>query len=84
MNINHSTFLVGKNTYNIVGEYNEDYRIVSDAVEYMSRVYKKKCIVFGARNHIGREVFDAKRGGCLNDILYGEDFEYRLIREKNR
>jgi uncharacterized LabA/DUF88 family protein len=48
------------------------------AVKYLHDEYKKKCYVFGARNHIGREVFDAKNDGIVEDILYAEDFEYRL------
>ena len=32
LNLNHSTFLVSKETYNKVGLYREDYKIVSDAV----------------------------------------------------
>lgn len=47
-------------------------------IEYLNEVYGKKCFVFGARNHIGREVFDAKSRGRVSDILFAEDFEYRL------
>lgn len=38
--------------------------------------------MFGARDHIGSEVFDAKKDGTIEKILYIEDFEYRL--DKNR
>ena len=48
------------------------------AVKYLVENYSKKCIVFGARGHIGREVLDALNNGCVEQILYAEDFEYRL------
>ena len=49
------------------------------AVEYLYNKYDKNCFVFGARNHVGREVFDAKNTGVVKKILFAEDFEYRLI-----
>jgi len=48
------------------------------AVKYLHDEYKKECYVFGARDHLGREVVDAKNGGIVKDILFAEDFEYRL------
>ncbi|MBI2552555.1 NYN domain-containing protein [Candidatus Uhrbacteria bacterium] len=48
------------------------------AIRYLRDMYDKKCIVFGARGHIGREVFDAKVEGFVNNILFADDFEYRL------
>ncbi len=48
------------------------------AIKYLHEEYGKECYVFGARNHIGREVIDAKKEGILKDILFAEDFEYRL------
>lgn len=48
------------------------------AVRYLKDYYKKQCCVFGARDHIGREIFDAKAGGYVKEVLYVEDFEYRL------
>jgi len=48
------------------------------AAKYLKDAYGKKCYVFGARGHIGREVMDAKTNGDVADILYAEDFEYRL------
>jgi hypothetical protein len=47
-------------------------------MKYLYEEYKKECYVFGARNHVGREVFDAKKNGIIKDILFAEDFEYRL------
>jgi uncharacterized LabA/DUF88 family protein len=52
------------------------------AAKYIKETYGKIFIVFGARNHIGREVFDAMKAGIISNILYAEDFEYRL--SKNR
>lgn len=52
------------------------------AVKYLFENYNKKCIVFGARGHVGREVVDALNSGYVEKILYAEDFEYRL--NKNR
>lgn len=48
------------------------------AVEYLYKEYGKKCIIFAARGHIGREVVDAKEKGFVEEILYANDFEYRL------
>jgi uncharacterized LabA/DUF88 family protein len=48
------------------------------AIRYLHDKYKKKCFVFGARDHIGREIFDAKIDGVVEDVLFVEDFEYRL------
>ncbi|EKD58480.1 MAG: hypothetical protein ACD_56C00116G0013 [uncultured bacterium] len=48
------------------------------AVKYLHDEYEKICYVFGARDHVGREVFDAKKDGVVKDILFTEDFEYRL------
>ncbi len=54
------------------------------AVNYLHQEYGKECIVFGARNHIGREVFDAQTLGSVKSILYAEDFEYRLNMHRGR
>lgn len=48
------------------------------AIRYLNETYGKECYVFGARGHVGREVYDAKTDGIVTDILYAEDFEYRL------
>lgn len=52
------------------------------AVKYLKEKYEKKCFVFGARGHIGREVFDAKIDGIVDEIYFVEDFEYRLNRNR--
>lgn len=47
-------------------------------MKYLYEEYKKSCIVFGARDHTGREIFDAQTAGYVTNIFYAEDFEYRL------
>lgn len=48
------------------------------AVRYLKDEFKKSCIVIGARDHIGREVFDAEKEGYVEKILFAQDLEYRL------
>lgn len=48
------------------------------AMKYLNEEHKKDCYVFGARDHVGREIFDAQKCGVVKDILFVEDFEYRL------
>lgn len=48
------------------------------AVKYLHDEYQKNCYVFGARGHVGREVYNAKKNKIIKDIFYVEDFEYRL------
>lgn len=55
---------------------------IATALEFMSENYQKKSFVFGARDHIGSEIFDAQKEKIIDRILYAEDFEYRL--NKNR
>ncbi|MFA6305073.1 MAG: NYN domain-containing protein [Patescibacteria group bacterium] len=52
------------------------------AIKYLRDEYGKNCFVFGVRNHIGREVFDAQNNGYVKNILFTEDFEYRLNRAR--
>ncbi|HEX7633202.1 MAG TPA: NYN domain-containing protein [Candidatus Saccharimonadales bacterium] len=51
---------------------------LSYAMKYLHDEYGKECFVFGARGHIGREIVDAKNERIVRDILFAEDFEYRL------
>ncbi|MEO7905125.1 MAG: NYN domain-containing protein [Candidatus Saccharimonadales bacterium] len=51
------------------------------AVNYLHNEYGKECIVFGARDHVGREIFDAKNSGSISHIFFAEDFESRLARK---
>lgn len=48
------------------------------AMRYLHDEYGKKFIVFGARDHVGRELIDALKDGIITHIFYAEDFEYRL------
>lgn len=48
------------------------------AVKYLKEYYSKRCIVMSARGHLGREVIDAKSTGIVEEILFADDFEYRL------
>ncbi len=54
------------------------------ALKYLHETYGKEAIVFGARDHVGREIFDAKATGVIKDIFFAEDFEYRLNRDRMR
>ena len=46
--------------------------------EYIHNIFNKTIYIFGVRNHIGKELIDAKSAGIIKDILFVEDFEYRL------
>lgn len=47
-------------------------------IKYLKENFDKKFYVFCARNHLGRELVDAKKNKLIEDILFVEDFEYRL------
>lgn len=53
-------------------------------IKYLNEEFEKSCVVFGARGHVGREVFDAKIAGYVTDILYADDFEYRLSMDRQQ
>lgn len=46
--------------------------------KYIHENFGKKVYIFGARNHIGKELIDARSNKIIEDILFVEDFEYRL------
>lgn len=46
--------------------------------KYIHEEFGKKIYIFGARDHVGKELIDAKKDGTIVDILFAEDFEYRL------
>jgi|SRR3989338_2889767 len=54
------------------------------AIQYLRENYDKECFVFAARGHMGREVMDAKTSHIIKDILYADDFEYRLNMDRFR
>lgn len=66
-----------KDNYDTIILFSGDGDLVC-AVKYLKEMFGKECYVFGARGHVGREVYDAKNEGIVTDILYAEDFEYRL------
>ena len=45
---------------------------------YIHKTFNKKIYIFGARDHLGKELVDARTKGVIKDILFVEDFEYRL------
>jgi len=45
---------------------------------YLHNMCGKTVYIFGARDHTGREIFDAKTAGVVENILFADDFEYRL------
>ena len=47
-------------------------------LKYLREEYGKESYIFAARGHIGRELIDAKNESTVKDILFAEDFEYRL------
>jgi len=51
---------------------------LSYALRYLHDTYNKQCVAFGARDHVGRELVDAKADGVIKELLFAEDFEYRL------
>lgn len=54
------------------------------AIKYLKEEYNKTCFVFGARGHIGREIFDMKNEGIVSNVLFADDFEYRLNMDRFR
>ena len=53
-------------------------------LRYLKNESGKSSIIFGARNHVGREMYDAKSDGVVEDIFYADDFEYRLNKDRFR
>lgn len=45
---------------------------------YVHKQFGKTIYIFGARDHVGKELVDCKKSGIIKDILFVEDFEYRL------
>jgi uncharacterized LabA/DUF88 family protein len=46
--------------------------------EYLHNSFDKKISIFVARDHLGKELVALKDKGLIEDILFVEDFEYRL------
>lgn len=66
-----------RDNYDTIILFSGDGDLMS-GIRYLGMEYGKKCIVFGARGHVGREVYDAEKEGFVEKICYAEDFEYRL------
>jgi len=46
--------------------------------EYIKKEFGKDIYIFSARGHVGKELIDSKQQKIIKDILFVEDFEYRL------
>lgn len=66
-----------RDNYDTIVAFSGDGDLVA-VYRYLKEEYKKRIIVMSARGHIGREVIDAKKEGFIEDILWADDFEYRL------
>ncbi len=72
-----------RDNYDTIVLFSGDGDLVT-ALRYLKEEYGKQAIVMSARGHIGREVIDAKRGGVVEEVLYADDFEYRLNMDRFR
>ena len=72
-----------RDNYDSIVLFSGDGDLVT-ALQYLKEEYGKQTIVMSARGHIGREVIDAKRDGVVEEILYADDFEYRLNMDRFR
>ena len=70
-----------KDNYDTIVIFSGDGDLVY-AIKYLTEQFGKQCYVFGARNHIGSEVFDALYKKNINDIMFVEDLEYRLNKDR--
>ncbi len=66
-----------RNNYDTIVLFSGDGDLVA-ALRYLKEEYDKQTVIMSARGHIGREIIDAKRIGVIREILYADDFEYRL------
>lgn len=53
-------------------------------LEFLKRKHGKSSVVFGARDHVGKELIEARGKGILDHLLFVEDFESRLDRKRFR
>lgn len=72
-----------RDNYDTIILFSGDGDLVT-ALRYLKEEYGKQAIVMSARGHIGREVIDANRDGVIEEILYADDFEYRLNMDRQR
>jgi len=71
-----------RDNYDTIILFSGDGDLVT-ALRYLKEEYGKHAIVMSARGHIGREVIDAHKEGVIEDILYADDFEYRLSMDRH-
>lgn len=71
-----------RENYDTIVLFSGDGDLVT-ALRYLKEAYAKQAIVVSARGHIGREVIDAKKEGVIEEILYADDFEYRLNMDRH-
>ncbi len=72
-----------RDTYDTIVLFSGDGDLIT-AIRYLREEYGKRAIVMSARGHIGREVIDAHKEGIIEEILYADDFEYRLSMNRQR
>lgn len=72
-----------RDNYDTIILFSGDGDLVT-AIRYLKEAYGKQAIVISARGHIGREVIDAYKEGIIEEILYADDFEYRLNMDRHR
>lgn len=72
-----------RDNYDCIVLFSGDGDLVA-ALQYLKEGYNKQAIVMSARGHIGREIIDAKTSGVIEEILYADDFEYRLNMDRFR
>jgi uncharacterized LabA/DUF88 family protein len=70
-----------KNNYDNIVVFSGDGDL-SYVLKFLKESHGKKSYVFAARNHLGKELVDCMKNGQIEKILFVEDFEYRL--NKNR
>ena len=51
---------------------------------YLHDQLGKEIYMFGARDHVGKELIDAEKAKAIKQILFCEDFEYRLDLNRQR
>ncbi|MDD5676300.1 MAG: NYN domain-containing protein [Chitinivibrionales bacterium] len=66
-----------RDNYDTIILFSGDGDLVT-AIKYLKEEYKKQIIIMSARGHAGREVIDAKKANIIEEILWADDFEYRL------
>jgi uncharacterized LabA/DUF88 family protein len=57
---------------------------IAYALRYLKEAYGKRSYVFSARGHIGGEIVQGVKDGFLENMMFAEDFEYRLNMDRFR